>query len=74
MVVTVRSDLRRYRGGSRLRRGTMRQDDDERRDHQRKGGRQRDEAVRRMPRPAMAWRLAQTLPSLKVAISPLGGY
>ena len=35
MVVTVRSDLRCYRCGSRLRRGTMGQDDDERCNNQR---------------------------------------
>ncbi|MGP1256877.1 MAG: hypothetical protein ACTS10_20840 [Kiloniellales bacterium] len=35
MVMTVRSDLRCYRCGSRLRRGTMGQDDDERCNNQR---------------------------------------
>ena len=35
MVVTVRSDLRCYRCDSRLRRGTMGQDDDERCNNQR---------------------------------------
>ena len=70
MVVAVRSDFGRYRESGRMSRGTMGQDDDERRNDQRKGSRQRDEVARRMPSPAMARLLAHTLPSLQVALSP----
>ena len=48
----------------------MGQDDDERRNDQRKGCRQRDEVARRLPSPPMGGAFAHTLPSLQVAISP----
>lgn len=72
MAVTVRGDLRSYRGHRRVSCWAVRQADDERRDDQRKANRQRDHNARRMPGPAVAWRLAHALHPYRLPYPPQG--
>ena len=72
--VFVRRIVRSDGSGARVRRRAMRQNDDERRNHQRDHRRQSNQATCDAKNPAVTRYFAHTLPFPVIALSPQGGY